>query len=699
MSERTDFFASGSKSATPAAAPKTRNDFFAGNVDIDADVGVPEKPTPAVFSQPYGYYDPAVQRLVAPERMASSFGQGAGQFVSDLAADPMASIRAIPTAINRGVVDLAGLPMDTATSAADLIGAGYGTVASMVTGRPAGEFFEPYDRTQVPLTGDWFAKQLDESPGGNVTQLQDPENSAARLIYGAGRALPGAMTGRQLLAGAAGGGAATVASEMGADPATQAIAGLAGGRAAEPEVQPKSRAQRALDEAAAAQSTGAAGAAVDLQKLSPDLRAAVEKATEITGGAINPDVLARRIQADSLPVRVQLSEGQALGDARTISEERNARGKLPGVAERFEEQNKALVENTRAFRDEAGQDVFSTNHVEHADTIIARYQKIDDAANAEIASNYKALKDAAGGKFPVDAKALFTDAENTLGSELLLEHAKDLPEMRTLKGLAEKGEMTFEQFEKLRTNLARTQRSSSDGNMRAAAGVIRDAMERLPLAESAATLKPLADKARASARARFEALDADPAYKAAVNGTTQPDKFVQKFLINGNRDAVAKLAEAMKGDETAMQTVRVASLDHLRQAAGIDSGYNGKFSQAGYNKALRGLEPKILSLLGPELAEKVQTLGDVARYTQFQPEGSFVNNSNTLVAQTKEHVANAAEGIANLKAGGVPVGTWVRKNITDRQGKKAAEQMFAPGAGLTKLKDLPKKKPSTEKKP
>jgi hypothetical protein len=50
------------------------------------------------------------------------------------------------------------------------------------------------------------------------------------------------------------------------------------------------------------------------------------------------------------------------------------------------------------------------------------------------------------------------------------------------------------------------------------------------------------------------------------------------------------------------------------------------------------------------------------------------------------------EGAANVKAGGVPVGTWIRQNVTDRAGRKAAAKTFAPGAGLTHLSDLTKLK-------
>lgn len=458
---------------------------------------------------------------------------------------------------------------------------------------------------------------------------------------------------------------------------------------AAPALRPTPTPQEQLNAAAGAQSMGAAGAAVDLQKLSPELRTAVEQAVRETGGAVNPEVLARQIQADSLPVKVRLSEGQATGDERLISLEQNARGKHEAYSKGFAEQNRALVENTRVMRDEAGPDVFSTNSVEHGDTLIGRYQAIDDAANAEISQNYQALRDAAGGDFPMDTQALLTNTKAALKKDLATNNAP--PDvMALLEESATNGKMSFEDFESLRTSLSRIQRSANDGQVRHAAGVIRNQVEQLPLLPEAAGLKQIADTARNSARARFQALDADPAYKAAVTDSVAPDRFVQKFVIGGTRDNVAKLTAAMGADQAALQTVRVATLDHLRQAAGIDAGFNGNFSQAAYNKALQAMEPKLGSLLDPKLAEQVRTLGDVSRYTMFQPRGSFVNNSNTFVASAAEHGADVLEGAANVKAGGIPVGTWVRQNITDRGARKAAEKTFAPGAGLTRLSDLSK---------
>lgn len=462
---------------------------------------------------------------------------------------------------------------------------------------------------------------------------------------------------------------------------------MAGERAAIP-----ASAQEVVDRMAAAspQNQGAASAAPRLSNVSPELQQAVVSAAQKTGGAVNPEVLARHIEADSLPVKINLTEGQATQDPVILSQEQNSRGTTNGVlAKHFNEQNKQLVDNVQTIRDQVGPDVFSTNPAEHGDTLIEAYKSKDAAAQAQITAKYQALKDANGGQFPVDARALLDTATAQLHKDLLFDHAPRAV-MNTLGRLADDGSMTFENYESLRTNLARIQRSfTADGNEKAAAGVIRNAMEQLPLSPGAAQLKPLADAARSAARTQFQALDADPAYKAAVNDSVPPDRFVDRYVINAPRDQLAVMRQNLATDPTATQTMGVAALDHLRKAARIDADWNGNFSQAGFNKGLQALQPKLGSLVDPKTAEQLSTLGNVARYTQFQPRGSFVNNSNTFVAGAADYGAGALEGAANVAAHGIPVGTWARKAISTVNAAKAARASIAPGAGLDRLNTSP----------
>jgi hypothetical protein len=101
------------------------------------------------------------------------------------------------------------------------------------------------------------------------------------------------------------------------------------------------------------------------------------------------------------------------------------------------------------------------------------------------------------------------------------------------------------------------------------------------------------------------------------------------------------------------------------------------------------LDPKPRTLVGPEHAETLEQLGNVARYTQAQPRGSFVNNSNTFVASAAAHAADLVEGAVNAKMGGVPGATWVRSAVARRAQKKDVRRMLAPGAGFDVLETKP----------
>lgn len=433
---------------------------------------------------------------------------------------------------------------------------------------------------------------------------------------------------------------------------------------------------------ASPQSQGAAAAAPRVSNASPQLQQAIVSAAQRTGGAVNPDALARHVEADTLPVPIRLTEGEALGDVTRISNERNN----AALADFYNKRNGALKQNIQDIRDDVGPDVFSRNSVEHGDTLIKAYQDKAKIADDNIDAKYQALRDANGGKFPVDVKQLASNVEGQLHQQLLYEHAP--VQLGQLKSLANKGNMTFEQFEAMRTNLARTMRSSTDGNERAAAGIIRQQMEQLPLSGETAQLKPLADAARSAAKSQFDALDADPAYKAAVQEKVAPDDFVRRFVIGGKRDNLVAMKENLKDDPVAQQTLGVAAIDYLRDAAKVNPDGTGTFTQAGFNKALRGLDPKIRSLLSPEHAETLEQLGNVARYTQEQPAGNFINNSKTFVAAAAEGAKGLAEHAINARTLGIG-GTAARSFLQKRSARAEVKRITAPGAGLDLLDEKP----------
>jgi len=403
----------------------------------------------------------------------------------------------------------------------------------------------------------------------------------------------------------------------------------------------------------------------------------------------NVPTFMRHIEADSLPVPVRLTEGQATGDIVKLSNEQNRRGKDPELAQRFNEQNNLLIENINEIRGRAAPDAYGTKIIENSQGIIDAYKTIDTARSEKISAAYKALEDANGGQFPIDGITLAKNAETMLGKKLKTEFLS--PSIKSQLERFKSGEpMTFENFEAMRTNLAaeiRKAERSGDGNAAMASSIVREALEQLPLTgQAAGKLKPLADTARGLAKERFDMLKKDPAYKAAVDDAVAADKYLQKFVVNGVNKNIATMVNHLGKDSVAHQHMAAGTVNWLKDKAGIVDE-TGNFTQAGFNKALKQLDDvkNMEQIFTPDAASQLKTLGNVARYTQAQPRGVFVNNSNTLVGalaeKAKKGISAGVEGGLNVVVPGLQLGTTVMEMRARRANEAQVRQALELGAG------------------
>ena len=396
----------------------------------------------------------------------------------------------------------------------------------------------------------------------------------------------------------------------------------------------------------------------------------------------------RHIEADSLPVKVHLTEGQATGDVVRLSNEQNRRGRDPELAQRFNEQNGQLTENLNKIRETAAPDAYGTKTIENSQGVIDAYKALDTKLNEGINAKYQALRDAAGGQFPVDAPMLMKNVQAKLQKELLSNEAP-AGQLKELQRLADNNNMTFEDYLSMRRNLGDVARTSTDGPTRKAAGYMIEELEKLPLQQSAQNLKPLADQARTAARNRFQMLEKDPAYKAAVDDAVPADKFIQKFVVNGVNKNIQTMVKHLGKDSEAHQHMAAGTVNWLKDKAGIVDE-TGNFTQAGYNKALKQLDDvkNLNEIFNPEAASQLKTLGNVARYTQAQPRGAFVNNSNTLVGSMAQRAGTLAEHGANAIVPGLQLGTSIKEMRARRAAEKETQKALEPGAGTTKINQL-----------
>jgi hypothetical protein len=441
-----------------------------------------------------------------------------------------------------------------------------------------------------------------------------------------------------------------------------------------------------LRNAGAAQTTTPNLVQAAIQGASPELQQVV---SGIPVNKINMPVLERHIEADTLPIPMRLTEGMATQDPIIISREQNMRGRSPELAQRFNELNADLVDNMGAIRDIAAPDVFVNTKKENSAAIMDSYRAMDDARRGEITQAYKALEDANGGQFPIDIQTAIQNADAKLRTKLKSEFVPPAID-RQLESFRQGAPMTFEQFEALRTNLAaeiRKAERSGDGNAAMASSMIREALEDLPLTGQAANLKGLADTARSLAKDRFDTIKKDPAYKAVIDEKVSDRDFFDKYVINGVDKNIQTMMTNLSGDPLVQQHLMRGTLQHLSDKAGLTE-QGGTFSQSNYNKAVKHLADtnNLDTIFTPEVGTHLRTLGNVAYYTMYQPKGSFVNNSNTLVAALAERakgMATTGLDIATTKVGLPPMGTVLSTMGEAAEARRAAKQSLAPAAGVT----------------
>ena len=406
---------------------------------------------------------------------------------------------------------------------------------------------------------------------------------------------------------------------------------------------------------------------------------------------VNPVALENHAEALSLPAPVRLTAGQATGDFVAMSNEFNQRGKNPELALRFGEQNDALVTNLDLFRENVAPDIFSTAPADLGKIIKDGYRALDDTLEAEIAGKYDRLRQAAGGQFPVDAPTLFKNVQDKLGRELLTDNAPSA-QMKSLAQMAENNSMTFENYLALRRNLGKVIASSKDGNERMAARLMMDELDQLPLSPGAAALKPLADEARAAAKARFDLMKRDKAYDSIINKGVADENVLRDFLFGrskGTQENVRQMVANLGQQER--QALAAGVVQHLRDKA-VNAA--GDFSQAAYVKAFNELEPKLQGIIPQETINQMRSLGNVATRVKGRPSGSFFNESGTLVGALAEKGAGAVEQTLNVMVPGASIGTMARQARAKKVEAARTAASLEPLAGTkgkkVKLKDIGK---------
>lgn len=453
-------------------------------------------------------------------------------------------------------------------------------------------------------------------------------------------------------------------------------------------------AQETANRSAADGNAGAAGAHLDVSQLHPATQA--ELATVKNA---NPVALKNIHDAETLPVPMVgergMTAGQATQDSAQISDEFNRKGENGNaIGKRFDAQDEGLQENLGEIHRQAAPTTVGNDDIQNGQAVIDSLKRYDAPKVDAINAAYKEANDAnvAAGKggLTLDPKAAVDHATAALEDRMELLPSEGKSILDKIKAAADDGKsIPLKQAETWRTTISSASRqyeAASNGNAVRALSDLRDAIEKMAPDNAATTT--VADKfsaARGLAKARFDEMDADPAYKAAVEDDTpagrlssQADKFTGKYLLNGAKADLQQLRPKL--DQEGGEAMTSAAMNYLKKQAGLDKG---KFIQNGYNTGLTKISPKAAELIGnADAIDQLQQLGRVSKNMQVSSRGGYSNTSHSFVAAAKAMATHAGEDLFNGVVPGARLGTKAAEFLSRRSSAASIHEALKPGAGL-----------------
>jgi hypothetical protein len=562
----------------------------------------------------------------------------------------------------------------------------------------------------IAQAGGWVGGKLDELGGwaaehaGNLAEAAGADPTTVAAIKTATHATTMALAPR-VGAGAVGAGLGVLRSVgSGAADVASGVFSRSGAPSPLYEAQGGDVAPFAPGGAAAATATGRMSTASP--ELADSVAAQIAEAQQQYGpdwkSHFYPDALDRNLEADSLGAITgaapgRLTEGQAAQDPVLISNELNNRGTATDIAKQLQWQNQNLADHLQGIRENlAGPDVNTVTPTEHGQALIDAYQKLHAPRQAEIDSDWSAIRSQTGDAPIFDAGKMLQDAQAALKTKLL--SAQDPGgQLAELTDAARRGGLTADGYNEFRHTLG--QIAMKGGTEGKAASTVIQATNASELLPEASAFRSAVNDALAKGRALHADVEADPAYDAAVNGTVSANDFVNKFLVRGKVENIAQMAENFGNDDLARQTMSAALVDHLRDSARLNNQYQGNFAADSFNKQLAAIAQRGGPVFQNGELSALQTLGNYARNSTFRPKGNFVSTANTapaaasMIGRVGGLAGNALEATGNmvvpyLKLGSI-VSTGIRARaaaaataVQELENAKFVHKATRPGAGV-----------------
>lgn len=403
----------------------------------------------------------------------------------------------------------------------------------------------------------------------------------------------------------------------------------------------------------AAQNSGVDPAKVDpgvLSAMKQEAQEAIDK-----GVAPSEKSIFNRAVANSLPEPVNLTRGQATRDPLQYAKE-FALKQVEGVGEPLayneQAQNRALIENLNRIGAKDAPDVVSAGQA-----LTSKIAAIDDGLTTKINAAYKAVRNSAGQPASMDGKAFAESLLSTL-------EARDLPEtiQSTLREIAD-GKLPLNVETAQYLDRAWSGLQSGKGSY----GVSTTADRAIQKAKAALLDTDVVDAAgeesiaaykvaKGLAKQRFDLIDANPAYKAVVNGArnAEPDQFFRKFVMGATAreaDGLRKLVTAGDPDMDAM--LGKTLLGEIKAGSLNGTEENGAFSASKFGKFLDSVwQAKLSALLPDGAVQTLKNLHYVAELVQRAPVASVPNRSGTA-ATAGNLVMSAMKAGASEKLAGL----------------------------------------------
>ena len=449
----------------------------------------------------------------------------------------------------------------------------------------------------------------------------------------------------------------------------------------------------------ALQGAGVDPATVNLNLLS-GMRQDVQSALE-HGADVSPTAIANRARAESLPVPVQLTRGQATGDPMLFAREQNLRG-IEGVGEpitqRLTEQNAAFVANLDALGAKNAPDTVSTGQM-----YAAKLQQAWNAMQANKDSLYAQVRNSQGQSAAMDGISAAQNIKAALDNPQA-SHAYDLLPANIQKTIdsLEWGELplTVGQSQALDKIWGAAQRGTSDGSVRNAIGRARAILADAPLADDVGQQAKQAYAAAKQAHAQQMALvepklpngmpnpQYQPLMKSVVMDGKSDDLFTSGFLNAAPSQAAKNLQFLSKIDPNAPQTIGSTLMGEIkRQALVSASDQRGTVSEA----VLRGwandpVKSARLSALMPKPA--VDTFNNLAATVEAAkkiPVASAVNTSNTGSAAINTGMSMLRNSALAQIAKRVPGINSIAEGMQAAQRQTDVASSLNPGVTLSSL--------------